>query len=97
MLAYSCWQQVTKTDKFQIGLLHCFRLYRKVAENLKVLFVDHEGLKDVSLCVNVRDFIHLGLDTASIAVADSLLDQQDHSGRRDGLYLDGDLLALGLL
>ena len=45
----------------------------------------------------MRDLVHLSLDAAAVAVAHSLLNQQDPSSWGNGLDLNGDLLALGLL
>ena len=64
---------------------------------LQVVSLESECLKDVSLCVNVRNLVHLSLEADPVTVADSLLDQQYPSGWGDGLELNSELLALGLL
>ena len=45
----------------------------------------------------MRNLVHLSLEADPVTVADSLLDQQYPSSWGNGVELNGDLLALGLL
>jgi hypothetical protein len=64
---------------------------------LQIIGMNKCRINFYSVGINVRDFVHLCLDSAAIAVTHSLLDDQDFAGRRHRLNLDCDLFTLCFL